>query len=92
MGLHYNSRLLNLAHKYKARVDLNDSGKHSSLYDITALMVLKSVMVHALHVCVLMGVYKTSIQNQCFKTDRLVAQLCLHFWSGGTPVLLACPS
>ncbi len=25
------------------------------------------------------------------KRDRLAPQLCLLFWSGGTPVLLACP-
>jgi hypothetical protein len=27
---------------------------------------------------------------QCLQRDRLVTQLCLHIWSGGTPVLLAC--
>ncbi len=52
--------------KYKAMVDLIGIGKHLSLYDMTALMVLKSVMVHALHVCVLMGVYKTSKQKSIF--------------------------
>ncbi len=27
--------------------------------------------------------------TQCLYSDRLVIQLCLHIWSGGTPVLLA---
>ncbi len=27
---------------------------------------------------------------QCLQRNRLVTQLCLHIWSGGMPVLLAC--
>ncbi len=35
--------------------------------------------------------YHVGRYHQCLQRDRLVTQLCLLFWSGGMPVLLAYP-
>ncbi len=40
----------------------------------------------AVHVCDKLKIGLTL----CLQRDRLVTQLCLHVWSGGTPLLFAC--